>query len=351
MYNQRIARLRESLEEPLLVTFLPNVRYLTGFTGSNAFVFVSQDRFIFSTDGRYAELAGRLVADIDGGELVVYRSGLEDVITEQFAGYDRVGLEAQDVKWSFVHGLKAKTQSVLTPTKGKVEALREVKDQTEIAALTAAAGAGDRAFETVRKHAQTAVTEGDLGWALIEEMRRAGGTQAGWPPIVACDANAALPHHLSANDSVGSGLLLLDYGCTVDGYHSDMSRTIWLDGEIDGELARMHAAVLESQEAGIAAIRPGISGGEVDEICRVALREYGYEDLFVHSTGHGVGLEIHEGPRLAPKSDDVLTAGNVVTVEPGVYVPGFGGIRIEDMVLVTEDGHRVLTESDKGLEA
>jgi Xaa-Pro aminopeptidase len=322
VYNQRIARLRESLEEPLLVTFLPNVRYLTGFTGSNAFVFVSQDRFIFSTDGRYAELAGRLVADIDGGELVVYRSGLEDVITEQFAGYDRVGLEAQDVKWSFVHGLKAKTQSVLTPTKGKVEALRQVKDQTEIAALMAAAGAGDRAFGAVRKHAQTAVTEGDLSWALIEEMRRAGGTQAGWPPIVACDANAALPHHLSANDPVGSGLLLLDYGCTVDGYHSDMSRTIWLEGEI-----------------------------EVDEICRVALRKYGYEDLFVHSTGHGVGLEIHEGPRLAPKSDDVLTAGNVVTVEPGVYVPGFGGIRIEDMVLVTDDGHRVLTESDKGLEA
>jgi Xaa-Pro aminopeptidase len=146
-------------------------------------------------------------------------------------------------------------------------------------------------------------------------------------------------------------LLLLDYGCTVDGYHSDMSRTIWLDGEVDSELARMHAAVLESQEAGIEAIRPGITGGEVDEVCRAVLRTHGYEDLFVHSTGHGVGLEIHEGPRLAPKSEDVLTPGNVVTVEPGVYVPGFGGIRIEDMVLVTDSGHRVLTESKKGLEA
>lgn len=351
MYNQRIARLRESLEEPLLVTFLPNIRYLTGFTGSNAFVFVTEDSVVFSTDGRYADLAGRLVEQVDGGELVVYRSGLEDILTEQFSGHDRVGLEAQDVKWSFVHGLKAKTDTFLGPTKGKVEALRQVKDHQEVVALTAAARAGDRAFATVREHAKVAATEGDLGWTLIEEMRRAGGSQAGWPPIVACNANAALPHHLSGNAPIGTELLLLDYGCTVDGYHSDMSRTIWLDGEVDSELARMHAAVLESQEAGIEAIRPGITGGEVDEVCRAVLRTHGYEDLFVHSTGHGVGLEIHEGPRLAPKSEDVLTPGNVVTVEPGVYVPGFGGIRIEDMVLVTDSGHRVLTESKKGLEA
>ena len=351
MYNERIANLRSKLEDPLLVTFLPNIRYLTGFTGSNAFVFVSSDRFVFVTDGRYAELGERLVAEIEGGELVTYRTGLVDVLIEQFGDSERVGLEAQDVSWSFVHGLKEKSGAGLMATRGIVEQLREVKDDAEIRSLAAAAAAGDAAFAQVRELASAARSEADLGWELIGAMRRAGGRQAGWPPIAAAGPNAALPHHLSAGDPVGSGLLLLDYGCTVDGYHSDMSRTIWLQGEPGEEIERMHRAVLESQEAGIAAVAPGVTGHDVDEACRAVLREYGYEDLFVHSTGHGVGLEIHEGPRLAKSSEDVLVPGNVVTVEPGVYVPGFGGVRIEDMVLVTEEGRRVLTQSDKGWNA
>lgn len=351
MYDHRIARLREQLQEPLLVTYLPNIRYLTGFTGSNAFVFVSAERFVFITDGRYAELAGSLLGGMDDSELVVYGTGLESVLAEQLAGHPKVGLEAQDVKWSFVHSLKSKVETGLTPTKGIVESLREIKDATEIAALTAAAAAGDAAFREVRGRAATVETEADLGWGLVEAMRNAGGRQAGWPPIVAGNANAALPHHLSEADPVGTDLLLLDYGCTVDGYHSDMSRTIWLEGEPDAEVARMHQAVLESQEAGIAAVRPGATGHEIDEACRAVLRGYGYEDQFLHSTGHGVGLEIHEAPRLARKSEDVLRPGHVVTVEPGVYVPGFGGVRIEDMVLVTDTGNRMLTQSDKGLNA
>ncbi|MCP4968288.1 MAG: aminopeptidase P family protein [bacterium] len=351
MYNQRIARLRQNLEDPLLITFLPNIRYLTGFTGSNGFIFVSDERFVFITDGRYSELGGRLLDQIEGAELEVYRTGLEDVLAAQLAGHDRVGLESQHVRWSFVHGLKAKTQSNLVPTKGTVESLREIKDAVEIESLAKAAAAGDAAFDRVRGLAADIDIEGDLGWALIGAMRDAGGRQAGWPPIVASGANAALPHHLSLGDPLGDELLLLDYGCTVDGYHSDMSRTIWLNAEADPEIKRMHQAVLESQEAGIAAVKPGVTGHDVDETCRAVLRKYDYEDLFVHSTGHGVGLEIHEGPRVAPKSEDVLAAGHVVTVEPGVYVPGFGGIRIEDMVVVTETGHEVLTKSEKGLEA
>jgi Xaa-Pro aminopeptidase len=351
LYNERIARLRESLELPLLVTFLPNIRYLTGFTGSSAFVLVTGERFVFITDGRYAELGGRLMSAIDGGELVEYRSGLNDVLVEQFSGEQEIGLEAQNVNWSFVHGLKGKTEADLVATRGVVESLREIKDENEIASLQAAATAGDDAFGMIREMAHAAASEGDLGWRLINAMRGAGAQQAGWPPIAAAGANAALPHHLSAGDSVGSGLLLLDYGCTVDGYNSDMSRTIWLEGDPDPKIIRMHQAVLESQEAGIAAVKTGVTGHEVDEACRAVLRRYGYEDQFVHSTGHGVGLEIHEGPRLARHSEDVLVPGNVVTVEPGVYVPGFGGIRIEDMVVVTADGgHRVLTHSAKGLD-
>jgi Xaa-Pro aminopeptidase len=351
LYDQRIARLRQNLEDPLLITFLPNIRYLTGFTGSNGFIFISAERFVFITDGRYGELGRRLVEQIDGAELEVYRSGLEDVLAAQLAGHDQVGLESQDVRWSFVHGLKAKTKANLVATKGIVERLREIKDATEVESLAKAARAGDQAFDQVRSLAASTDTEGNLGWALIGTMREAGGRQAGWPPIVAAGPNAALPHHLSLRDPIGDELLLLDYGCTVDGYNSDMSRTIWLDGDIDPEIKRMHQAVLESQEAGIAAVKPGVTGHDVDEACRGVLRKYDYEDLFVHSTGHGVGLEIHEGPRVARKSKDVLKPGHVVTVEPGVYVPGFGGIRIEDMVAVTESGHEVLTKSEKGLEA
>ena len=351
MYTDRISRLRQRLEDPLLVTHLPNIRYLTGFTGSNALLLVAQDRFVFITDGRYAELGERLLAGIPGSELVVYRSGLEDVLAEQLADYGRAGLEATDVRWSFVHAMKTRVDTGLTPTTGLVEGLRQIKDEGEVESLAAAAQAGDAAFARVRAMASEVATEEELGWGLIDAMRHAGGRQAGWPPIVASGANAALPHHLAADGGIGGGLLLLDYGCTVNGYHSDMSRTIWLQGEPGEEISRMHAAVLQSQRAGIESIRPGVTGHEVDEACRRVLRDFGYEDRFLHSTGHGVGLEIHEAPRLARKSDDVLAAGHVVTVEPGVYVPGFGGVRIEDMILVTDSGYRVLTQSDKGLDA
>lgn len=351
MYDDRISRLRLRLEDPLLVTHLPNIRYLTGFTGSSAQLFIARDEVVLITDGRYAELGERLIAAIAGGKLVVYRTGLESVLAEQFSGYERVGLEAANVRWSFVHAMKSRVETGLTPTTGIVEGLRQIKDDTEVESLSAAARAGDEALTRVRPLAKEVATEQELGWGLIDVMRHAGGTQAGWPPIVAANANAALPHHLSADGAIGDALLLLDYGCTVNGYHSDMSRTIWLQGDPDEEIRRMHQAVLQAQEAGIEAIRPGVTGHDVDEACRKVLREYGYEDQFLHSTGHGVGLEIHEAPRLARKSTDVLAAGHVVTVEPGVYVPGFGGVRIEDMVLVTDAGHRVLTQSDKGLDA
>lgn len=349
MYDARVARLREKLAHPLLVSFLPNIRYLTGFTGSNAYLLAAADRLTIVTDGRYGELAGRLTAAIEGADLVVYRSGLTDVLADLLQGYATVGVESEHVAWSLVRELGGKSSARLIATARTVEGLRAVKDEAEIAALASAASAGDAAFRQVRGLAAAAATEGELAWSLIEAMRAAGGAQAGWPPIVAAGANAALPHHLSEGDGLGSGLLLLDYGCTVDGYHSDMSRTIWLTGDADSETERMYQAVLESQQAGMDAVTPGVTGHEVDEACRAVLRKYGYDELFVHSTGHGVGLEIHEAPRIAKGSDDILVAGNVVTVEPGVYRPGFGGVRIEDMVVVTASGHETLTSSHKEL--
>jgi Xaa-Pro aminopeptidase len=349
VYDARVSRLREKLSQPVLISFLPNIRYFTGFTGSNAYLLVGDDRFTFVTDGRYAELAGTLIEAIAGADLVVYRSGLTDVLSKLLSGYQMVGVESEHLAWSMARELAGKSEARLIATTGTVEELRAVKDDHEVASLAAAAAVGDAAFAQVPDLAAAAATEGDLAWSLIEAMRGAGGSQAGWRPIVAAGPNASLPHHLSERGALGSGLLLLDYGCTVDGYHSDMSRTIWLSGTPDAETERMYRAVLESQQAGIDAVAPGVTGHEVDEACRAVLRGYGYEELFVHSTGHGVGLEIHEAPRVAKDSGDVLVPGNVVTVEPGVYRPGFGGVRIEDMVVVTASGRESLTASDKEL--
>lgn len=347
-HADRLTALAASLDAPLLVRKAPNLRYLTGFTGSNGFLLVRPDAgATFVTDGRYGELAESLVAELSNTDLVVYTSGQWDVFRSLVEGLGSVHLEADGVTWEFSRQFAEETGIEVVAGGGAVEALRRTKDDAEISALTAAARAGDAAFSALKEMAQPAVTEEALGWRLIDRMRQAGGQAAGWEPIVAAGAGASVPHYRSGTKPVGAGLLLLDYGCTVEGYHSDMSRTVWLSGRPDEEMERVYRAVLESQEAGIDAVAPGVSCGDVDEACRAVLRGYGYEKQFLHSTGHGVGLEIHEPPWVRTGNDDPLMPGDVITVEPGVYLPGIGGVRIEDMVLVTDDGSRVLTESSK----
>jgi Xaa-Pro aminopeptidase len=344
----RLESLAGRLDRPLLVTALSNIRYLTGFGGSSAYLLVAPDgRAVFVTDGRYGELAGPLVAALPGVELVVHTSGLWNALGPVLEGIEVITLEAHGVTWDFVRTLQKETGVEPEPESGAVEELRRTKDAGEVAALRAAAAAGDAAFSRLRDLIGSAGTEADLGWALTGAMRELGGDPAGWDPIVAAGPAASIPHYRSGRSPVGDGLLLLDYGCVVDGYHSDMSRTVWIDGEPDREMARVYRAVAEAQAAGIAAIAPGVTCGSVDEAVRVVLRGYGYEEAFLHSTGHGVGLEIHEQPWVRKGNDDALRAGDVVTVEPGVYLPGVGGVRIEDMVLVSGDGPVVLTESSR----
>jgi Xaa-Pro aminopeptidase len=346
----RLEALRSSLDTPLLVSRLPNLRYLTGFTGSSGWMLVTPDGpATFVTDGRYGELAGDLVADLPQTELLVYTSGLWDTFRGLVDGLDTVALEADGVTWGWATDFARETGVTPTAGGGAVERLRRTKDTEEVDALTRAAAAGDAAFARLKELAEPTVGEAELGWRLIDVMRSKGGDAAGWEPIVAAGAGASIPHYRSGRKPVGDALLLLDYGCVVDGYHSDMSRTVWLSGSPTDEMMKVHAAVLESQEAGIAAVAPGVSCNDVDEACRAVLRGYGFEEHFLHSTGHGVGLEIHEPPWVRRGNDDVLAPGDVVTVEPGVYLPGIGGVRIEDMVLVTESGNRVLTSSPKAL--
>ncbi len=344
----RLHALRDRLERPLFVTLPPNIRYLTGFTGSLGYLFVpTEGEAVFITDGRYGELAAPLVANLEDTRLEVSSTGMWPLIASVVAGVPEIALEADGVTWDFVSSFETETGASAVATTGVVEDARRTKDAEEVEALRAAAAAGDRAFDALGDLVAPEPTESELGWALIDVMREAGGTAAGWDPIVAVDAGASIPHYRSGTNRVGSGLLLLDYGCTVEGYHSDMSRTVWIDATPDDEMARVYRAVAEAQQAGIDAVGVGVACHDVDEACRAVLRSYGYEEQFLHSTGHGVGLEIHEGPGVRRGNDDPLRAGDVVTIEPGVYLPGVGGVRIEDMVLVTETGAEVLTHSSR----
>ena len=346
-HSERVRALLRDLEEPLLVSSLVNIRYLTGFIGSNAFLYATPDGCTFLTDGRYAEVAGSLVEKLPRVELRVYTDGLYDRLVELFGTSPTIGLEAAHITWEAKQAISSRFGGRLEPTVGVIEHYRLHKGADEIAALRRAAAAGDHAFSVVESLARQAETEGVLSELLVEAMSDMGGERAGWPPIVAVGGNASRPHHRSGSGEMAPGLLLLDYGCVVEGYHSDMTRTLWRGGGVDTETERVYAAVLESNEAGIAAVRPGTSAGDVDAACREVLATHGYEEYFVHSTGHGVGLDIHEAPAVRKGSAEVLEPGQVITVEPGVYLPGKLGVRIEDMVLVTEAGSEVLTTSSK----
>jgi len=349
-YRARIDALARRLEAPLLVTRGPNLRYLMGYSGSNGYLLVRPDgRAAFLTDGRYGESAQALLDAVPGTELSVYTGDLWKALGGMLTGLERVGLEAPGVTWEFARGVEEKAGVAADATTGVVEDLRRTKDEDELAALRFAAAATDAAFGALDRLVVGAETEDDLAWSLVAEMRRHGGDRADWEAIVAAGAGASVPHYETGRVPLGRGLLLLDYGCVVDGYHSDMSRTVWLEGAPDPGMERVHRVVLEAEVAGVAAARPGVSGNDVDEAVRAVLRREGYEEQFLHSTGHGVGLDIHEEPWLRRGNQDPLRVGDVVTVEPGVYLPGEGGVRIEDMVLVTEDGPVVLTGSAREL--
>ncbi len=347
-HKGRVDALAESIGDPLLVTRPAHLRYLRGFAGSNGYLLVHPDGgSVFVTDGRYGEAAEPLVDALSESRLEVYTGEVMGALDGVLRGMETVAVEADAVTWGFVRSLEAKTSTRPMPTTGSVERLRRTKDEAEVAALRAAAAATDVAFAELEALTADADSERELAWALVSSMRRHGGDPAGWDPIVAVGSGASVPHHRTGAARLEPGLLLLDYGCVVDGYHSDMSRTVWRGGVPDADLVDVHRAVSESQQAAIEAVAPGVSCGDVDAAARAVLASYGYEDYFLHSTGHGVGLEIHEEPWVRRGNEDRLEAGNVITIEPGVYLPGKGGVRIEDMVLVTSDGPEVLTESPR----
>ncbi|MHB1987500.1 MAG: M24 family metallopeptidase [Acidimicrobiales bacterium] len=360
--SARIPRLRQRLEEArcdgLLVTDLVNVRYLTGFTGSAGMLLVTKSDCLLVSDGRYGEQASQQLgaSGLQGEvEIGVGRAAEQlDTIDRAVKGLDRLGLEANDITWGGRRQLrKALVTSTaagcsLVATENLVERLRSVKDDGEIARIELAADIADVALAQVKGRLADGLTEAEFALELDFEMRTRGADGVSFESIVASGPNSALPHARPSDRRVEPGApVVVDFGALVDGYHSDMTRTFCVGSVTSGELRDLLDAVLISQRAGVRAARPGASGGEVDAACRESLSEAGYRELFVHGTGHGVGLEIHEAPAISAGSADILEEGAVVTVEPGAYVAGLGGVRIEDTLVVTSAGTRTLTKSTK----
>ena len=338
----RVDRLRESLEEPLLVTNGVNVRYLVGFASSNAALLVEPDGVRLFSDFRYAE-AGRAV---EGVEFVETKRSLVVALAELLEG--RIGFEADVVSYTGWETLSGGGLD-LVPRRGLVEALRAVKDDQELDAIRRAGKITSEAYERFAEESFIGRTERDLAWRLDELFHELGADAPAFETIVASGPNSAKPHARPSDRTVGAGeTVVVDAGATVDGYCADCTRT-FATGSLPDELRSAYTTCLEGQLAGLEAVRAGVTGVEADAAAREKIEAAGLGDKFGHGLGHGVGLEVHEAPRLSRESTDTLAAGNVVTVEPGVYLEGLGGIRIEDLVIVTGGEPEILTSPTKNL--
>jgi len=355
----RIDRLRDGLEDAgvdaLLVTNLANVRYLSGFTGSAGVLLMSPARATLVTDGRYrtqaAEQLHRAKVDdaielsVGGGQ--VQRDALRAAVGA--SAITRLGLEADDVTWSAKRRwADAFAPAEPVPTSGLVEGLRRVKDEGELARMGQAAAIADAALREVLPMVDAGESEHAVALELDTAMRRRGAEDRAFETIVASGPNSAKPHARPGPRRMAAGdVVVIDFGAVFDGYRSDMTRTFFLGGAPAEPLARVFEVVARAQAAGLDAVRAGAATIEVDRACRGVIAEAGWADAFVHGTGHGVGLDIHEAPAVGPGATDILAPGVVVTVEPGIYLAGVGGVRIEDTVVVTDGACRSLTSFPK----
>lgn len=352
----RQQRLRDELDASgigsLVVTTPANVRYLTGFTGSNGQVLLTPDAAVLITDARYDE---RARSEAPSVALVLDRDWRGQVVRHLVdAGEERVGFESAHLTYGEAQELLGALGEVhveAVALEGAVERLRMVKDEAELAALAAACELTDAAFDAILDALHPGRTEAEIARLLERTMEDLGAEGRAFPSIVASGANSAIPHHLPTDRQLQRGdLVKLDFGARVAGYHADMTRTVSLGDPADTELARIHELVRDAQQRGVDTATTDHTVGEVDAACRDLITDAGHGDRFVHGTGHGVGLDIHEAPWVAPEASGRLSAGTVITVEPGVYLPGRGGVRIEDTVAVTADGSpRRLTTSPRDL--
>jgi len=357
----RVDRLREKMAFLDLDTFLvlieANRRYLSGYTGEDGqfdetagALLITDKHCILATDSRYDLQAGQ---EAPTYEIVCYRKSLYDELPRLLARVNarRVGFESARLTVKHHQDLirqlqEAQPPVTMIPTENQVESLRSTKDVDELATTQRAVHCAETAFQRLLEWMRPGMTERAVARRLEELMQAAGAEGASFPIIVAAGPNSAKPHAVPGRRPIGVGEpVLLDWGAKLDGYCSDISRTVMF-GPADAQFKKIYAIVREAQAAAIAAIQPGAEGRAVDAIARRVIEQAGYGDNFGHSLGHGTGLCIHEAPRLSPHSEDTLTAGMIVTVEPGIYLPAWGGVRLENQVVITPNGATVLNSLD-----
>lgn len=343
------AQLPEHGLDAMLVTSAPGERYAVGFEGEG-WVLVSRDGARYSTDGRYIEAARQQVT---GAEIVLTERGQSHLALAREEirrrGLKRVGFESGRVSADELGRWKDSLPCELVAAQGLLDGLRAAKDEEELARMRQAQRITDEAFREILNFIRPGLTEQEVAARLVYELLRRGGERVSFDPIVAAGANGSKPHAVPGDTVIQPGMFVtMDFGCVWRGYCSDMTRTVAV-GKPAPEMERVYQVVLEAQQAGIAAARAGLAGREIDAAGRTVIQAAGYGEAFSHSFGHSLGLEIHESPNAAPGEERIMPVGAVVSAEPGIYLPGRFGVRIEDVIVLSETGCRDLTKSPKEL--
>ncbi|TWT09383.1 aminopeptidase P family protein [Planomicrobium sp. CPCC 101079] len=348
----KLQKLRTEMEkqqlEALLVTSRYNLRYVTNFTGSAGLALVTKDKAWFITDFRYTEQATAQATEF---EVVQAKTNLLEEVAElaKEYGVGTISFEQEYMTYATFVQYQEKLDAQLKPVSGLIEKIRMIKTPDEVEILKQAAKIADAAYEHICGFIRAGRTELEVSNELEFFMRQQGATSSSFDIIVASGLRSALPHGVATGKVIEQGeLVTLDFGALYNGYISDITRTVAV-GEPSEQLKEIYQIVLDSQVLGVEKIGPGMTGIEADAIARDYIKSKGYGEAFGHSTGHGIGLEVHEAPGLSSKSETVLEPGMAVTVEPGIYLPGIGGVRIEDDILITESGNERLTNSTKEL--
>lgn len=349
----RVEKLRNSMKKEsidgFLITSPYNLRYLTNFTGTTGLAVITLDKAFFVTDFRYTEQAA---AQAQGYEIVKNTGPIFDEVAKLCQQEEIKALAFEETKVSFAEYSILEeiiAEADLVPVSGMIEALREIKDEEEIALIQQACHIADQGFEHVLKMIRPGMTEIEVANQLDFFMRSLGAQGVSFDTIVASGVRSAMPHGVASDKVIEQGdLITLDFGCYYQGYVSDMTRTFAI-GDPGAKLKEIYQVVLEAQLKVLDAAKPKLTGIQLDAVARDHITSMGYGEAFGHSTGHGIGLEIHEGPNVSFRADKQFVPGNVITDEPGIYLPGLGGVRIEDDLLITETGNKVLTHSTKEL--
>lgn len=348
----RVEKLRKKMQEENLDSFLItspyNLRYLTNFTGTTGLAVITLEKAFFITDFRYTEQAA---AQAQGFEIIKNVGPIFEEVADlvQKEGLRELGFEETTVSFLEYSVLEEIIDAQLIPISGMIEELREIKDEEEIAIIEKACSIADLSYDHILKMIQPGMTEIEVANQLDFYMRSLGASGVSFETIVASGLRSAMPHGVASKKIIEQGdLITIDFGCYYEGYVSDMTRTFAI-GDPGEQLKEIYQIVLEAQLAVLEVAKPGVTGKQLDAVARDYITKHGYGEAFGHSTGHGIGLEIHEGPNVSVRAEKQFVPGNIITDEPGIYLPGIGGVRIEDDLLITSDGNRVLTHSPKEL--